>query len=176
MRQPAGRVDGLLCPTGYATGRITASPPPATGMPSPLSIRDAMSRKPKNRRRRVWRPVAAIPQELGLDPEQIGLDRGGPPQAPQQGSQAKHEFALNRSAGVVVRNDSCFETAVVADILDHLDDGFGAQTRAGRRFAATDVCRLGYLDRCFGWRCADWLRFVGSRSLGGMRGTPLRSI
>jgi hypothetical protein len=102
-------------------------------MLSLLWIWDAMNRTAKNWRRDSWRPIGqlaipAIAQDLGLDPEQISLDRRGPPQSPQQRSQAEHKFTFDRSASVVVGDDSCLETAVVVDIFDHLDDGFGAQT------------------------------------------------
>jgi hypothetical protein len=46
----------------------------------------------------------------------------------------------------------------LVNILDDLDYGF-----SGQAFAATGVCRLRWSDRCFGARCADWLRFVGTR-------------
>ena len=71
--------------------------------------------------------IPAIAQDFRLDSEQIGLNRGGPPQPPQQGSQAEHEFALDGGTGVVIGDNSRFETAVVVDIFDSFDDGFSAQ-------------------------------------------------
>ena len=49
----------------------------------------------------------------------------------------------------VIRNDGCFECSVVLDILDVLNEGFRAQTRAEARFAASGVCPPPCWDRCF---------------------------
>jgi hypothetical protein len=58
--------------------------------------------------RPVWlalrpRLTPAVAQYLGLDPKQIGLDRGGATQTPQQRCQPQHQFALDRGLGVIIR-------------------------------------------------------------------------
>jgi hypothetical protein len=69
--------------------------------------------------RLVWRlaSMLAIAQNLGLDPQQIGLDGRGAAQTPQQRCQPEHQFALDGSLGIIVRDDRRFESAVVIDIV-----------------------------------------------------------
>ena len=92
---------------------------------------------------------SALPQDLRLDPEQVGLDRGSPPQSPQQRCQTERQLPLDGGSGVVVDNDGRLEPAVVVDVLDDFDHGFGAQPVPDFHFAATGVCLLRYSDRCF---------------------------
>jgi hypothetical protein len=37
------------------------------------------------------------------------------------------QFPLDRGAGVIVRDDGRIETSAIVDVLDHLDDRFGAE-------------------------------------------------
>jgi hypothetical protein len=73
------------------------------------------------------RLIPPLAQYLGLDPKQIGLDRGGATQTPQHRCQPQHQFALDRGPGVEIRNDGRIERSVVLDILDNVDDSFCAQ-------------------------------------------------
>ena len=61
-----------------------------------------------------------------LNPKQIGLDCSGATQAPQQRCQPKYQFALDCGLGIIVRNDSRFESAVVIGILNDFDHRFSA--------------------------------------------------
>jgi hypothetical protein len=63
--------------------------------------------------------------------------------------------------------DRRFEPAVVRPRPREFRPRSRRTARAGPRFAATGVCLLRYLDRCFDARCADWLRSVETRSWAG---------
>ena len=78
--------------------------------------------------RLVWwfASMLAVTQDLGLNPKQIGLDCSGATQTPQQRCQPKHELAFDRGPGIIVRDDSRFESAVVIGILNDFDHRFSA--------------------------------------------------
>lgn len=68
----------------------------------------------------------AVAEDFGLNPQEIGFDRGRATKSPQQRCQTKYEFTLDRRSCVVVGNNCRFESAVIVDILDYFDHGFSA--------------------------------------------------
>jgi hypothetical protein len=68
--------------------------------------------------------LPAIVQDLGLDPEEVCFYCGCAAEAPKQRSEPQHKLALDGGTGVIVCDDSGFESLVIFDILDDFDDGF----------------------------------------------------
>ena len=68
---------------------------------------------------------SAIPQNFSLDLKEIGFNGCGATNVPQQRRKPQHQLALDRSLGVVIRNDNGFEYSVVFAIFQRGNDGFG---------------------------------------------------
>jgi hypothetical protein len=62
--------------------------------------------------------MSAIAQDLGLDPEQIGLNGGGATQTPQQRCQPKHQLALYCGPGVTISDDEGYKSFVDLNFLE----------------------------------------------------------
>lgn len=93
--------------------------------------------------------VPPLAQDFGLDPHEIGFDRGGATQAPQQWCQPQDKLTLDGGLGVVVRNDGRLERSVVLDILDNFDDGLRAQSMPDGVAPRLPFALLGSGGRCF---------------------------
>jgi hypothetical protein len=72
--------------------------------------------------------ISAGNQNLGLDLEEIGLNRGGTADAPQQGCKPEHELALYGRSRIVIRDNGCFECVVILNVFQSDDDSFGRQS------------------------------------------------
>jgi hypothetical protein len=105
---------------------MPAFAPARTGSPT-TSIRC-----PSGAGRGDWRSgwPEAMPGELPMMQIVVGLTSFWPTDAPQQGCKAQDQFALDRSAWVIVCDDGCLEGFVVLGVLENLDDGFSGQTMA----------------------------------------------
>ena len=117
--------------------------------------------------RLALRLVPPLAQYFGLDPKQIGLDRGGATQTPQQRCQPQHQLALDRGLGVVIRNDGRLERSVVLDILDTIDDGFRAQPMPDGVASGLPFALLGSGTGASDARCVGWPQSVETRSWAG---------
>jgi hypothetical protein len=68
----------------------------------------------------------AIPQNLRLDAQEVGLDRCRPTDAPHERGKPQYELALDGGLRVIVEDDCSLESLIVLDVLQDLDDGLGA--------------------------------------------------
>jgi hypothetical protein len=71
--------------------------------------------------------ASTLMQDLRLDLQEVSLNGGGTPDAPQEGRKPKHELAFDSCSGVIIGNDGCFERLVVLNIFQSDDDSFGSQ-------------------------------------------------
>jgi hypothetical protein len=105
--------------------------------------------------RRFWRvaeisftrQIACADEPLRLHSQHCGVDRGRASDAPQQGSDPKHEFTFNCRLRVKIGRDSRLECLVVVDVFENVDHGFGAKSVPERIPPGAPFSRLGARSR-----------------------------